>query len=347
MEVLSQKRAKVAIEVKEDSKMSSLMARVEFRGNAITFTRNEGDCDTSQVAWRLSKYHRLRYGTPGLRIISAPGLKDSCDCTLENPAEFLDFLHLIKTNKRLEVSIQREKSVPSGVRQVEKFKLGSSQAQQFTREALGEQETNETIVQLSDRVYSFLIKELGSWSDPIAARFYEWPRLQLEERRLVMKVPPHISNPVNEASGLFESNAKLRKIVHNYVDESTRSYITQLDLVKFGDFGAVEFRLLGEPSGYDRIYISWIWERETNLSNYLHDYEPPDTKWRLETWVYSRKTGASILVGEDEQSKSIINHVLRLLMGNEQARELQANNTRIRELGPKIFSLIDEELKKG
>jgi len=111
--------------------------------------------------------------------------------------------------------------------------------------------------------------------------------------------------------------------------------------------GTVQFRLVGEPGGNDTVYVSWIWERETDLSSYLMDYEPPETKWRLETWVSPKKGGPMVIVGGDVESRNIINHVLTLLRANKLARELQANNTRIRELGPRIFSLIDEELKKG
>jgi hypothetical protein len=349
MEALRLKRAKVWIDATENSKPSHLLAVIEFRGKQLLISRRDGECDPGQVAWRLSKYHSFRYGKPGLRIISAVSNTSSCDCTLENPSEFLKYLHLIKNNGVLEIRVRYEKSdeIP-GLALKESFKLGSNEVQQPTgRDRHEQQESNETIVQLSDRVYNFLIGELSSWNDPIMARFSEWTRLLLAERRLVMKVPAHISKLLNEASGLFENSAKLRRMIHNFIDENTNSYVTQLGIVKFGNFGAVEFRLIGEPGGNDRIYVSWIWERETNLSNYLLDYEPPDTKWRLETWVYSKKDGAGILVGGDEQSRNIINHVLRLLMANEQARELQANNAKIRELGPRIFSLTDEELKKG
>jgi hypothetical protein len=133
LEVLRLKRAVVSMDIKEDSKEAKVTAVIEFRGKGLTLSLGEGDCDVGQLAWRLSKFHYSRYGKTGLRILSPPHATKLCDCTLENPEEFVNFLHLIQTNGGLTVQVWNESSSGqfSGNRQMESFKLGSKVEQPF------------------------------------------------------------------------------------------------------------------------------------------------------------------------------------------------------------------------
>jgi len=131
LEVLRLKRAVVSIDVKEDSKESQITAVIEFRGKGLTLSRIKGDCDVGQMAWRLSKYHFSRYGKAGFRIHSPPNSRELCDCTLENADQFLDFLHLIQTNRSLTIRVWHERVGHFGETQQESFKLGSKETQSF------------------------------------------------------------------------------------------------------------------------------------------------------------------------------------------------------------------------
>jgi hypothetical protein len=132
LEILQLKRAVVSIETKEDSKEAQITAIIEFRGKGLTLSRTNGDCDVAQLAWRLSRFHFSRYRKAGLRILSPPDSHVLCDCTLENPQEFLDFLKLIHTNGGLTVRVWQETEQPfHGIRQRESYKLGSKAPQVF------------------------------------------------------------------------------------------------------------------------------------------------------------------------------------------------------------------------
>ncbi len=206
-----------------------------------------------------------------------------------------------------------------------------------------------THAQLGDRVYNPLIQELASWSDPLQASPSEWKRLQLAERRLVLKVPEKITGLRNEADDLFDKRGKLRTMLHEYVDDTTKSVLVTLGIVNSEDLGSFEFRLMGQPGSYNPLYVSWIWESAKNFKDYVWDIKskyPQRTQWRLETWV-NPPNGGGRLVGRDRETETAINRVLRFLMSQQFAQELLTVNKRIQELGPQIISLIDEELKKG
>ena len=122
----------MSIDVKEDTKVAQIAAIIEFRGKGLTLSVTDGDCDVGQVAWRVSKFHYSRYRKAGLRILSPPHAKKLCDCTLDNPEDFVSFLHLIQTNGGLEIQVWDEKSSQDfGNRHMESFKLGSKEAQVF------------------------------------------------------------------------------------------------------------------------------------------------------------------------------------------------------------------------
>ncbi|SRR6266487_3712574 len=132
LEILRLKRAVVSMDVEEDSKEAKVAAVVEFRGKGLTLSVTEGDCDVGQVVWRLSKFHLSRYGRSGVRILSPPHARKLCDCTLENPDDFVSFLHLIQTNGGVTIQVWNENSTDlRGIRQMESFKLGSKEEQTF------------------------------------------------------------------------------------------------------------------------------------------------------------------------------------------------------------------------
>ena len=133
LEILRLKRELVSLHVKEDSKDAEVTAVIEFRGKGLTLSLTEGDCDVGQVAWKLSKFYYSRYDKVGVKIHSPPYATKLCDCTLENPAQFADMLHLIRANGGLKVDVWIEKSSqPFGRNsQMETFKLGSKVPQPF------------------------------------------------------------------------------------------------------------------------------------------------------------------------------------------------------------------------
>lgn len=340
LEVLRLKRALVDVEVRNGQRESKLSAVIEFRGHALTLSRSEGDCNVDEVGRRLGiEYHR-RYGKEGLRLIDNifEGRR-VCEYTVADPARFLDFLHLVKNRKGLDVYEGEAETVDFNTR------LGV-----YPRKVI-----KEFQIQLSDRVYTPLLREVGTWEDPMRARFSEWTRLEQEERLWVRNVPEDIAKLLHEAKISFERIEKLRVALNELISEATGSYAknwaSKLGPDRVDDIGSVEYRFVREPGGFVQgIHVSWLWELETSLSNYLADiiqlHPTPKAKWKLETWVYPRTGGAGIQVGGHWETRELIDRILRFLMSQEMARELREKNAKVKDLGKRILTRIDEELDK-
>lgn len=346
------------METQEDSKNARVTAVIEFRGKALTLALTDGDCNVGQLAWRLSKFHFSRYRKQGLRILSPPGTEKLCDCTLDNPDEFVNFLHLIQTNGGLTVKVSEQRSPEyGGVGQVESFRLGSKEYHfpqtrdvvPARRTKVASKQAHEIRVQLADRVYTPLLKEADQWKDPRSGSFYEWNRLQQEERLWVKKVPRPIVEVLAETGKLFKSKAKLWMVLKDMVDEAINVYGPEiLGRSSIENVANFDFRLVAGPGNSKPLYIMWIWEAGKSLSNYVNDIMrtdyPPNTEWRLETWVTSLPTGTVKQVGNENQTRQLINKVLSYLAKQELARELLRMNRGIKDNASRLVNLIDAEL---
>jgi len=358
LDILRLKRAVVPMDVKEDSKDAKITAIIEFRGKALTLSLTEGDCDVGQVAWRLSKFHYSRYGKAGLRILSPLKAGRLCDCTLENPDDFLNFLHLIQTNGGLTVRVSEQRG-EFGIGQVESFKLGAkeyhvSEGQNdgaVSRKDGESKEGHEVRVELADRVYTPLLKEVILWKEPRRGNFSEWTRLHQEERLWVKKVPKPIVDLLTETRTLFESKGKLWTVLKGMIEDATSSFAPAiLGRSNVENVTNFDFRLIVEGGGSETLYVLWIWESEKDLSNYIMDFiepnYPPGTQWRLETWATTLPTGTVKLIGNKAQTRELINRLLGYLMGQQLAREFLRVNKNIKDHADRIISLIDAELEK-
>ena len=336
LEVLRFKRALVRIAVREGERESRLLAVIEFRGRGLTLSRTEGDCSVEEVGRRLGLEFYKRYNKEGLRLVDDsldPG--KTCEYTVEDPMEFLAFLHLIKNRGTLEVYGQTNESS-----HINMNPLG-----------LPHREPTEFEIQLADRVYTPLLREIATWEEPIAATFHEWKRLEQEERLRIKKVPKPITDLINQAWILFESKTKLTKIFHSLISTRINSYAPAIiGLDNAQDMSSIEFRLVGEHGGSTAIYIPWIWQAEEGLRNYVLDIVgtnfPAGTRWHLETWVYPRPSGTGRLVGKTKETEELINKVLSSLMFQEVAQQVRTINKEVKQIGKKLLSLIDAELGK-
>ena len=333
LELLSPKRDVVTIRVQEGTRQTLVRGVIEYRGDALTLSRKEGDGDMKRIAEALGEYYVERYSTPGLRIIRIRENGRICDCTLPNPPHFSKFLHLIHNTGEFDHPAREPRPYP------------------YARAQRDDGETYEVRVQLADRVYKPLLKEIVSWNDPIRAMFSVWTTLEQDERMWTKKVPKQIVDLLSEAREIFANNHKLRTQLGNLILGVTIATVISHGIVKEDELGTVDFRLVREPGGYDNIYILWIWEQEKDLSNYVMDivelYPQYKMKWWVETWLVPRPGGAVRRVAEDKETREIIDTILKFLMPDAVARKLQENNRRIKELGRTIYSLIDKELESA
>ena len=140
---------------------------MEYRGDALILSRTDGDGEVKRVAEALRQYYSLRYGEEGLRIIRIRKDGKICDCTLTNPRHFSRFLHLIHNNGAFDYPLTG--NLPEISDHMNAVPVEG-------REPYGIR------IELADRVYKPLLKEIVTWNDPIRARFDEWTRLELDER---------------------------------------------------------------------------------------------------------------------------------------------------------------------
>jgi hypothetical protein len=340
-EILTPKRAVATLSVHQGSDESKIRAVVEFRGDALTLSRAEGDFDVQQVAIILGIHYLERYGREGIRIIGKRKNGRICDCTLPDPGHFLGFLHLLHTIGGLEYRIPQgqESSV------VIRGSLADSRVTETSNKSYA------TRVELADKALTPLRNEVRTWGDPKMATFFVWNQLDQQVPRLVKRVPKSIVDLLNEAVTCFERKAKLRALLNTMISDAINAHAPSIiGPHNDQDLTNVEFRLIAEPGGTDRLYISWIWESRVDLRNYILDFIessfPPNTNWKLETWVYPRPSGEGRLVGGTKETEALINRVLRYLMSQDLAHELHRTNGRVRELGKGLLALIDAELEK-
>ena len=330
LELLSPKRDVITIRVQEGDQVTWVRGVVEYRGDALNLARTEGDCDVTRIANALRDYYILRYGDDGLKIIDTRENGRICDCTVADPSHFSKFLHLIHNNGAF------------------RYPLSDHRPGIYAYTERPDREPYDIRIQMADRVYKPLLKEVISWNDVFRSGFNEWTRLEQDERMWTKKVPKQIVDMLSEAKDLFERNNKLRTQLNELILETTNAVVTRLGVAKEDELGTVDFRLVREPGGNDSIYVSWIWEQEKNLSEYVLDivdmYPRYKMTWRLETWLVPRPSGVGRLVADDQMTREIVNRILRVLMSKEFAREILRNNKATKELGRKIYALIDEEL---
>jgi len=204
---------------------------------------------------------------------------------------------------------------------------------------------------LADRVYTPLFKEISLWKNPGRGVFYEWIRLEQEERLWVKRLPQSIVELMNESRTLFETKSKLWIHVRGLIEDALKSSASTI----FGPesvqgLSNFEFRLIAQPGGSESFSIIWIWESEKDLSNYVMDLiesnYPPGTGFSLETWAVSSPSGTVKFVGKTDETRELINKVLSYLMIKPPAREVIQTNHKIRDNADKLLSLIDTELAK-
>lgn len=210
---------------------------------------------------------------------------------------------------------------------------------------------HEIRVELADRVYTPLLKEVSLWKELRGGQFSEWVRLDREQRMWTKMVPREIVDLLTEARSLLESRGKLWTTLNVLIENAIKSVAPDIfgpDNVR--EVTNFQFRLLAERGGDESLYLLWIWESEKDLSNYLMDIVesryPPGTKWRLETSATTLPSGVVKLVGGTVETRELLNKVLSYLMYQPQAREFIKTNRKIRELADKLLSQIDAELGK-
>lgn len=329
LELLSPKRAIAALNVQENGDMTKLTAVVEYRGDALILTRTEGNCNVEQVARTLAADYLNRYGKQGLKILDNRKDGKVCRCTLTDPDHFHKFLHLLHNVGGLEYGNNRE--------------IALSPPEPIL--------SREDRIQLADRVYTPLLKEVNNWNDPLMGRFSEWTTLAQEQRMWVMKVPKQIAILLNESRNMFLLRGKLWGVLEGLIQEAINLFApTILGIAKAADYTNFDFRITPEIGTYISFYISWLWVSEKDLSNYIKDIVEsrfhPGTQWGLETWAANRQGGTVVSLGYDRKTRQFLNKVLGYLMTKSEAGELVQLNKQIKTNGYEIRDLIDAELVK-
>lgn len=356
LEVLRFKRALASVIVDEDSKQSQLSLVVEFRGQALTLTRTDGECNVEQIAWRLSKYHNSRYGKSGLRIVSTRNNGRICDCTLENPDAFLGFLHLIKTAGGLHVHVWSEPG-QFGTQQKESFALGSDRQSENVYNFPVPGETAQIPSNLV-QVYTNIRKTVRAWQDLSYAGFSDWSRLDEDDPLSVIqirKTAPDLATLFDRATSLFDEIWSLRNRVTTLIDDEQERLVQEFR-PKFDSGSKVNFsffRITADGGNANTLYLLHAWIRGESLREHAEfaaraRYSRMKT-WNLEVMVTGQRAGQSVSesVASGEDAVKFGQRVLDYLETQEPARRLRDELKRVPELRGKILPLIERELSKG
>jgi len=210
-------------------------------------------------------------------------------------------------------------------------------------------------LELVDRVYTPLIKEVTTWSDdPTRANFSEWKRLNLEERYWVRRIPTQIAKRFEEAETLFEAISQLRLMIQRSITSSINesfadSWLSKAGFPKEEGLGNVDFRVYLDEDPVVAIYLSWLWESGKPLQDYIEMIAGrlstnPKTKPTLRTTIFG-KSGTGKVVAENDETYSAIETILKVLEGQDSAKDLLSKLQRVKELGKEILIAIDEEFK--
>jgi uncharacterized protein (TIGR02391 family) len=210
-------------------------------------------------------------------------------------------------------------------------------------------------LELIDRVYTPLVKEVTTWrDDPTRADFSQWKRLNLEERYWVKRVPSQIAKRFEEAGVLFEGISQLRLNVQTLISSSINESFADAWLVKAGfpkeeGLGNVDFRVVLDENPVVAIYLSWLWESGKSLKDYIEmiagRQSNPKTKLALQTTIFSRKSGTGKIVAGNDDTYSSIEKILDVLESQQSAKDLLRKLEKVKELGKEILAAIDEEFK--
>jgi hypothetical protein len=98
LETLHLKRAIATLSMSQGAKKSAFKAILEFRGNTLVVTRFDGELSAEWVVEALETDYPRRYRVDDmLRPIDIRENGKISHSTIEDPEEFLKYLHVIKT----------------------------------------------------------------------------------------------------------------------------------------------------------------------------------------------------------------------------------------------------------
>jgi hypothetical protein len=106
LEILRLKRAIITISMAQGAKKSEFKAILEFRGNTLIVTRSDGgELSAEWVVEALETDYSRRYKVNDmLRPIDIRENGKISHSTVEDPEEFLKYLHVIKTLSYIQVN---------------------------------------------------------------------------------------------------------------------------------------------------------------------------------------------------------------------------------------------------
>ncbi len=210
-------------------------------------------------------------------------------------------------------------------------------------------------IELVDRVYNPMIKEVTTWrDDPTRAFFSEWKRLNIEERYWINRVPSQISLRFEEAQILFEAISQLRVTIQTFISTNLNqlfadSWLAKAEFPKEEGLGNVDFRVLVDENPVAVIYLSWLWESGKPLKEYIETIvariQNPSMKLALRTTIFSRRSGTGKIVAENDETYAAIEKIIGLLKSQESAQDLLRKLERVKKLGQEILDAIDHEFK--
>jgi len=209
-------------------------------------------------------------------------------------------------------------------------------------------------LELVDRVFNPLIKEVRTWlDDPSPANFSEWKRVNLEERYWVQRIPQRIAQRFEEGAVLFEQISQLRLTVQTLIatalnDFFAESWLAKAEFPKQDGLRNVDFRVVLDENPLRVIYLSWLWESGKPLKEYVDTIvgRLPNSsmKLTLQTTIFSKSGTGKIVAGNDE-TYGAIEKIIGVLKSEKSAIDLLHKLKRIKELSKEILAAIDEEFK--
>jgi len=105
LEVLNLKRAVVTLSVSQEATKSTFKAILEFRGNTLIVTRSDGELSAEWVVEALDTDYSRRYKV--YDILQPVTIRENgkiSHSTVEDPKNFLEYLHLLKTLSYVQIN---------------------------------------------------------------------------------------------------------------------------------------------------------------------------------------------------------------------------------------------------
>jgi hypothetical protein len=287
----------------------------------------------AEVGNGLGMEYYKRYGKDALKLIDHIRQDESVrEYTLADPARFLDFLHLIKNRKGLDIYEPKH------------FDIETLVAKRSHSVEIGKADYSSN--ELVEQVYTPLRKEATSWLDPATPTYTvgTWSNLDAEKPYLLRLVPADIAQIFNQAKALYSKVSSLSLTLTGAYDKAIITARDKLNLTqaRLGT-GQMMFRVMFGSLYLGGVWMGKLWASGMTLQQYANEFATtnyPGTEWKLDLQI------DGLTVGDHDTALRFAEIAESYLSQDSKAVEIREKYGELKSLGVKARHRIDEELDK-